>query len=231
MGHTVEYATAHRTQLIRDRIGWYWDCCCSPPASTTTATISTPSGRMPCATPMRVERTARSASSQRFLRHVPDRRGKRQSRREGLEGTRRQVPGHGRRLHRLFYLGTMYVDKGKLADAEKSLQAGGRRRLQALRLASQALAGPDSTPPAASTADAEKLLRDLLNNPTMMVSKDQATITLASVLMQVQSGRGPQTPRAVADRAGRRRAHRHHRARPNRHGSLTAPCRPPPSGT
>ena len=82
----------------------------------------------------------------------------------------------------LYYLGCIQADEGKMATAEKSfLEVSQRGDAQYASLAKLSLAqiyfsdGRD--------AEGEKLLRDLMAHPTMFVSKDQATITLARFLM------------------------------------------------
>ena len=80
-----------------------------------------------------------------------------------------------------YYLATLTLDQGKTAEAEKMLKevvdSGGKEyaSLAQLSLAElQANAG--------RAADAEKILRNLADHPTILVSKEQATISLARVL-------------------------------------------------
>jgi predicted negative regulator of RcsB-dependent stress response len=80
-----------------------------------------------------------------------------------------------------YFLGLHYSDKGNLAEAEKHLKAvadsgKGDYASQAKLSLAQVY---DST---GRQADAEKLLRSLIDDPTMLVSKEQATITLARLL-------------------------------------------------
>jgi hypothetical protein len=82
-----------------------------------------------------------------------------------------------------FYLGVVAADAGKVAEAEKSFQevasngTSGIASLAKLAL-SQIYASQNKI------ADAEKQLRALIANPTPLVSKEQATISLAHVLAQ-----------------------------------------------
>jgi predicted negative regulator of RcsB-dependent stress response len=81
------------------------------------------------------------------------------------------------------YLAGAAADKGKLDEAEKIYK-------------DVADSAPDPYPSAAQfalaqiyagqgkTADAEKLLRALIANPTVFVSKDEATLTLADMLVK-----------------------------------------------
>lgn len=76
-----------------------------------------------------------------------------------------------------YYLATTHADTGNVAEAEKHLrlaaEAGGTWSSQAKLALSQILQGTNRQ------GDAEKLLNDLIANPTALVSKEQATIALA----------------------------------------------------
>jgi predicted negative regulator of RcsB-dependent stress response len=85
-----------------------------------------------------------------------------------------------------YYLGSIKADQGKLAEAEKLFQEVAQKgddkyaSLSKLSLAQIYFAD--------GRADqGEKLLRDLMANPTIFVSSDQATISLARLL-------GPKKP-------------------------------------
>ena len=81
-----------------------------------------------------------------------------------------------------YYLGAIQADQGKMAAAEKNFQEVAQKgdakysSLAKLSLAQIYFAdGRD--------AEGEKLLRDLMEHPTVFVSKDQATVTLARLLI------------------------------------------------
>jgi hypothetical protein len=80
-----------------------------------------------------------------------------------------------------YYLGTIAADEGKLAEAEKALRdVADSRNTDYASLGKLALA-----PIYAATGrmgDAERLLRSLIDKPTLFVSKEQATITLARLI-------------------------------------------------
>ncbi|WP_321474339.1 tetratricopeptide repeat protein [uncultured Paludibaculum sp.] len=84
-----------------------------------------------------------------------------------------------------YMLGLNAADEGKLDEAERYLKRaaedGGKEygSLAKLSLA-QLYAGTGRV------ADAEKLLRGLIDNPTMFVAKDQATLTLARILSKTK---------------------------------------------
>ena len=80
-----------------------------------------------------------------------------------------------------YYLGTAAVSQGRLDEAVKHLSDAASSGNQAYAsLAKLALADVYSVQN--KTADAEKLLRNLMDNPTILVSKEEATITLARLL-------------------------------------------------
>ena len=79
------------------------------------------------------------------------------------------------------YQAALTLDQGKTAEAQKMLQeladSGGKEYGSVAQLA---LA--DIHVSAGRAADAEKILRNLIDHPTVMVSKEQATLSLARVL-------------------------------------------------
>jgi predicted negative regulator of RcsB-dependent stress response len=81
-----------------------------------------------------------------------------------------------------YYLACIQADQGKLATAEKSFlevsQKGDAKYASLAKLSLAQIYFSDGR-----DAEGEKVLRDLIAHPTMFVSKDQATITLARFLM------------------------------------------------
>jgi predicted negative regulator of RcsB-dependent stress response len=81
-----------------------------------------------------------------------------------------------------YYIGAITADQGKLAQAEKSFQEvaqnGNARYASLAKLSLAQIYLSDGR-----TDQGEKVLRDLMDHPTVFVSKDQATITLARGLM------------------------------------------------
>lgn len=77
-----------------------------------------------------------------------------------------------------YYLGAIAADKGKLDEARKRFQlVADNANKNYASLAKLSLAQTDFAEN--RKADAEKLLHDLMDNPTDLVSKQQATIALA----------------------------------------------------
>lgn len=81
-----------------------------------------------------------------------------------------------------YYVGAIKADQGKLSDAEKSFlkvaQKGGDRYGSLAKLSLAQIYFSDGR-----VDLAEKTLRELVDHPTIFVSHDQATITLARYLM------------------------------------------------
>jgi predicted negative regulator of RcsB-dependent stress response len=105
-----------------------------------------------------------------------------------------KYPGSREAIISQYFLGTIAVDDGRLNDAVKSLQevvSSGNANYSSLAKLSLAevydVQGKDQ--------EAEKLLRSLIEKPTVFVSKAQATIALARVL----SARNPDEARKLLE--------------------------------
>jgi predicted negative regulator of RcsB-dependent stress response len=80
-----------------------------------------------------------------------------------------------------YFLGTMAAEEGRLDEAERVLkEVAGSNNTGYASLAKLTLANVYNARDKA--ADAEKLLRSLIEKPTIFVSKEQATIALAHML-------------------------------------------------
>jgi predicted negative regulator of RcsB-dependent stress response len=92
-----------------------------------------------------------------------------------------KYPGSDEGVISQYYLGAMALDQGKPEEAAKLLnQASGAGNENYASLAKLSLAGLYASE--GKTTEAEKLLRQLMDKPTIMVSKNQATIGLARVI-------------------------------------------------
>jgi len=94
-----------------------------------------------------------------------------------------RYPGTNEGVIAQYYLGAIAVNKGDLAQAEKQFRAAseaGSGNYEAL--ASRALA--DVYAAEGKTADAEKILRNMMEHPTAFVSKNDAQLALARVLIR-----------------------------------------------
>ena len=80
-----------------------------------------------------------------------------------------------------YFLGVISADKGKMEDAQKHFQAA--IDTASAGYASQAkLALAQIYKDEGKTAEGEKLLKSIIDHPTSLVSKDQATIALALLI-------------------------------------------------
>lgn len=82
-----------------------------------------------------------------------------------------------------YMLGTYAADKGKMADAEKRFKAAAESGKSGYASLAK-LALSDIYVSEGKAAEAEKLLRDIVANPSILVSKEQATIALARIVGQ-----------------------------------------------
>jgi predicted negative regulator of RcsB-dependent stress response len=80
-----------------------------------------------------------------------------------------------------YYLGTMALDKGRMDEAAKLLSqvadSGNQNYASLAKLTVAQIYASQG-----KTAEAEKLLRQLMDKPTIFVSKDEATIALAKLI-------------------------------------------------
>lgn len=178
--HTVEYVSEHRQQLVRYGsialgvivlIGLIWLFIGQRRESRQTAlkeamkVTEAPVGAAPPGAPGPVfanqgEKDAASLKA--------------------LMGVANNYPGSAEGRAARYMTGTLFVDQGNMAAAEKAfaeVAAGNDEYASLAKLSlSQVYAGTGKT------AEAEKLLRGLMDNPTLLVSKEQATIALARVI-------------------------------------------------
>ena len=86
-----------------------------------------------------------------------------------------------------YYLGAAAADQGNMAEAEKRFQeaagAGDRNYASLARFSLAQVYIAEGR-----TADAEKILRDLMSHPTLFISKEQATISLARAIAHTKPG-------------------------------------------
>ncbi len=100
---------------------------------------------------------------------------------KAFEALAAKYPGTDEALIARYYLATIRAEEGKTDEAARLFQevAASKNRDYA-SLARYALAQLYAQQ--GRLADGEKLLRDLMEHPTVLVSKEQATITLARML-------------------------------------------------
>lgn len=100
---------------------------------------------------------------------------------KALTGLATKYPGTDEGSIAQYYLGTMAVNQGRIDDAAKFFgQAAGSSNEAYASLAKLALAEVYGMQ--GKTSEAEKLLRSLVAKPTVLVPREEATITLARLL-------------------------------------------------
>lgn len=111
----------------------------------------------------------------------PTQDAKDQAARKAFTGLADRFPSSSEGVLARYYLGVNSADKGNLAEAAKAFQqvADSSEKGWA-SLAKLALARIDQSQ--GKLADAEKLLRSVVDHPTILVSKEEATIALAKVI-------------------------------------------------
>jgi hypothetical protein len=95
---------------------------------------------------------------------------------------KKNYPGSDQAEIAEYYLGSLHSDQGNLAEAEKSFQEAAQKG--DAKYASLAKLSLAQVYFAEGKADqAQKVLQDLMSHPTIFVSADQCSITLARGLM------------------------------------------------
>jgi len=130
---------------------------------------------------MRVQQAQVGQGESEYVLSYPDQATKDRETEKALREVANKYSGSNEAAIAHFYLGAMYADQGKNSEAEKEWKvvadSSDKAYSSQAKFSLSQLYASDGR-----TADAEKVLRDLIANPTFMVSKEQATITLARVL-------------------------------------------------
>lgn len=179
VGHSVEYAAEHRDQVIKwggvavvlllVAIGVYW------------YTNYQKGVRQAALNDAMQTYEAGIGDGGQFLKSFPNQAEKDKAVIQKLSDLAGKYGGKEEGQIARYFLGLFYADKGNLSEAEKNLKPVADSGEEPY--ASQAkLSLAQVYHSLGKTADAEKTLRSLINDPTILVSKEQATITLAKVL-------------------------------------------------
>ncbi len=130
---------------------------------------------------LRVQQAQIGPGESEYVLSYPDQATKDRETEKALREVANKYPNSDEGAIAHFYLGAMYSDQGKSAEAEKEWKivadSGEKAYASQAKFSLAQLYASDGR-----VAEAEKLLRDLIANPTIMVSKEQAQITLARVL-------------------------------------------------
>lgn len=180
VGHGVEYAAEHRSEVVKYSsavlialvlgLGWY---IYSENAATRR--------QAELAEALQVYNGAVGDAGSPFVKAFKTNEEKDKAAVKALGDLANKYSTKDEGLIARFYQGVIYADQAKYADAEREWKfvadkADRNYASQAKFSLAQLYAATGKT------ADAEKLLRELMNKPTLLVSKEQAQIELASVL-------------------------------------------------
>lgn len=180
VGQSVEYAASHTRQLARYGVvafailliaaGIYWflrNAAADRQEDLTAA--------------MRVQEANVGPGTSDFVLSYPTQQDKDKASTKAFTDLANKYPGKREGTIAQYYLGISAADKGNMSEAEKYLKAAvdsGQKDY-----ASQAkFSLADIYSATGRTTEAEKLLRSLIDDPSFLVSKEQATIALARVL-------------------------------------------------
>jgi predicted negative regulator of RcsB-dependent stress response len=178
VGHSVEYATEHRDQMIKWggvalvvvvlAVGGYW--------------YFTHQHNVRQEALRNAMQTFEAGIGQggEFIKSFPTQEEKDKAVVKELTDVATKYSGKQEGQISRYFLGLYYSDKGNLPEAEKHLKIAAEGKdayaSQAKLSLSQLYASTGRQ------ADAEKLLRSIVDDPTVLVSKEQATIALAKVM-------------------------------------------------
>jgi predicted negative regulator of RcsB-dependent stress response len=180
VGHTVEYATAHRSQLIRyggialavilaaGAVYFYMQHQASVRQDALRVAIRTQEAQV-------------GQPNTDFMIGFPTAEAKDAAVQKTWTEMASKYSGTTEGLIAEYYLGINAADKGNTAEAEKHLKVVADSGKD--NYASQAkLSLADIYSATGRRADAEKLLRSLINDPTILVSKEEATLKLGRLM-------------------------------------------------
>jgi predicted negative regulator of RcsB-dependent stress response len=180
VGTTVEYAAEHRAQLIRYgaialavvaiAVGVYWYMQHEAAVREDALRVA-----------VRTQEAQVGQPGNEFLIGFPTQQAKDAAVQKAWQDLASKYSGTTEGIVAEYYLGINAADKGNTAEAEKHLKTvadSGKTNF-----ASQAkLSLADIYAASGRSKDAEKVLRDLMDHPTIMVSKEEATYKLGELL-------------------------------------------------
>jgi predicted negative regulator of RcsB-dependent stress response len=180
VGHSVEYAAEHRDQMMKwgaaalavlvVAVGVYWYFSYQHRVRQEALHNA-----------MQTYEAGVGASGNEFLKSFPAQEEKDKAVVKDLSEVANKYSGKEEGRIAQYFLGLYHADKGNLTEAEKQLKPVAESGKDAY--ASQAkLSLAQIYDSMGRQADAEKLLRSIIDDPTILVSKEQATIALAKVL-------------------------------------------------
>ena len=180
VGHSVEYAAEHRDRMMKwgaaavgvlvVAVGVYWYFSHQHRVRQEALHNA-----------MQTYEAGVGAAGNEFLKSFPTQEEKDKAVVKDLSEVANKYSGKEEGRIAQYFLGLYHADKGNLTEAEKQLKPVAESGKDAY--ASQAkLSLAQIYDSMGRQADAEKLLRALIDDPTILGSKEQATIALAKVL-------------------------------------------------
>lgn len=180
VGHTLEYATEHQSQLrkwglvalgilvVVGSVYWYMRAAANQREEDLRAAL-------------RIQEANVGPGASEFVVSYPTQQEKESAATKAFTDLAKKYAGKREGAISEYYLGLMAADKGNMAEAEKHLKAaaenGPKDFASQAKLSLAQLYGSTGR-----TGDAERLLRSLIDDPTILVSKEQATIALARLI-------------------------------------------------
>jgi predicted negative regulator of RcsB-dependent stress response len=180
VGHTVEYAAEHRAQFVRYGVialavvvlaaGFYFY-----------RNYQHSNRQAALQDALRIQNAQIGEAGNEFFAAFPTEAARDAAKEKKWKEFVAKYDGSDEGAIGYFYLATIYADRGNVAEAEKyfkeAIADGGAPYASQAKLSLAELYNASGR-----RQDAEKILRELIDNPTVMVSKEQATIALARVL-------------------------------------------------
>ena len=180
VGSTVEYAAGHKDQL------WKW-------GAVALAILLLAGGAYWYTTyaaaqrdedlrgALRIQEANVGPNSTEFVVSFPTQAEKEQATIKAFNDLAAKYPGKREGVISEYYLGVTYADQGNVLEAEKHFKlAADSGQTEYATQAKLSLA--DLYASSGKGGEAEKLLRSIIDNPSILVSKEQATINLGRLL-------------------------------------------------
>ena len=180
VGHTVEYLGMHRKQAIRIGIA-VGVVAVLVLAILTYRGYSYRQRQAALSAALEIQMAPVSPTPNDVVRTFPTEQERTKAAVKAFADVATRFAGSGEATIATYYLGILAADDGRLPDAEKALKEvieSGNDRYAALGR----LALADVYKGMGKMAEAEKVLRSLMEKPSAFVSKEQATIELAQLL-------------------------------------------------
>lgn len=184
VGHSVEYAAEHKTQLVRYgaaalallvvALGWYFY-----------SNRQAAARQQALREAMRVQEAQIGAAGSEFVVSFPTQAEKDAAVIKAFTDVSMKYAGSDEGAIAQYFLGIAAADQGKLPEAEKHFKAAIDAADEVY--ASQAKLSLAQVYEATGRIDeAEKLLRSMVSDPTILVSKEQATVALARTISKTK---------------------------------------------